>query len=162
MFKVSFKEDPKKVQVFNDKATVVTLTGRVKMPKWFCFMPNNIAYWIGHHPTVEFDSIYALDEAVITVSGKSVCSEKDTFDSVLGERIAESRAKIRLYKYMHILCKNLMYYYYGILYGVPERNGEVETKVVKYHKGGLQEVCSKYTSLWVKESKHLGELLNQA
>lgn len=161
MFKVSFKEDSKKVQVFNDKATVVTLTGRVKMPKWFCFMPSNIAYWVGHHPTVEFDGIYALDEAVITVSGKSVCSEKDTFDSVLGERIAESRAKIRLYKFMHTLCKNLMYYYYGILYGVPEGNGELETGMAK-HKGGLQEACSKYASLWIKESKHLGELLNQA
>ena len=162
MFKVSFKENAKKIQIFNNKATVVTLTGRVKMPKWFCFMPSNLAYWIGHHPTVEFDGVYALDEAIVTTSGKSICSENDTFDSVLGERIAESRAKIKLYRFMHDLCKKLMYYYYGILYGVPEGKGEVETKVIKYYKGGLQEACSKYTSLWVKESKHLSELLNQA
>ena len=33
MFKVSFKEGSKKVQTFNNKATIVTLTGRITLPK---------------------------------------------------------------------------------------------------------------------------------
>lgn len=162
MFKVSFKEGSKKVQTFNNKATIVTLTGRITLPKWFCFLPNDIATWVTHHPTVEFDCIYALEEAVISVSGKSVCSDNDTYNHLLGERIAESRAKLRLYKFMYTLCQKLMWHYYNILYGQSFEKGAHTATLNSIPRGGLKGVVDKYGALWVKEHNHLNQLLYDA
>lgn len=158
MLKVSFKDNFKKVQTFNETATVVTLTGRVKIPLWWRLIPASIEAWAWNHPSVDFEDNY--QELIIKVSGKSICSEHDTFDPVLGERIAESRAKIRLYKFMHTLCTKILLNYYGLIYGVPENASAIHTVVISDSHGGLQEECKKYAALWVKESQHLGKLLS--
>ena len=162
MFKISFKEDFKKIQTFNGKATVVTLTGNVIMPEWADLMPREITDWITLHPSVEVENHWKRDHFSMTLiaSGKSVCAEEDNFDPVLGERIAEARAKLRLYKFIYTLCKKLQQYYIPLLFGVSG---------IKVDKGlrALQTDCislalEKYQALMIKESHHLGELLEQA
>jgi hypothetical protein len=163
MLKVSFKDNFKKVASFNNKATVVTLTGECITPLWFNNVPHKIWEWVMWHPSVEISETYSNQNLVmiIEVSGKSVCADGDTFDDKIGERIAESRAKIKLYKFMHTLCKKLMYCYYGYIYGVPEGRGTCKTATLSDYHGGIQDGCRKYAELWVKESRHLGTLLNE-
>ena len=161
MLKVSFKDNFKKVASFNNKATVVTLTGECITPLWFNNVPHKIWEWTMWHPSVEISETYRNQNSVmiIEVSGKSVCAVGDTFDDKMGERIAESRAKIKLYKFMHTLCKKLMYCYYGYIYGVPEGRGTYKTATLSDYHGGLQDACRKYSELWVKESRHLSTLI---
>lgn len=165
MFKVSFKKDCQKVQVFNGKATIVTMVGYMTMPNnlWTVF-PDKVENWMWHHPSV--DSSWGpcnKDEDVIRLefSGKSVCAEGDTFDAEIGRRIAESRAMIKLYKFVHNLSERLMKEYYGILYGNAEFDiiRESHTEVPK---DCLYLTCQKYRELWIKESHHLGKLLEEA
>jgi hypothetical protein len=162
MLKVSFKDDFKKVQTFNDKAIVVTLTGKILCPSFISdCLPPKVWEWVNHHQSVEVSESYLTTGLyyIIKMSGKSVCSDNDAFDAQMGERIAESRAKIKLYKFMHTLCKKLMYCYYGYIYGVPEGRGTYKTATLSDYHGGLQDACRKYAELWVKESRHLNSLI---
>ena len=163
MLKVSFKDGFKKVETFNGKVTVVTLTGVCITPFWFNNVPRKIWDWAIWHPSVEISETYSNQNLVMImkVSGKSVCADNDTFDAKMGERIAESRAKIRLYKFMLTLCKKLMYCYYGYIYGIPEDRGTHKTITLSDYHGGLQDTCIKYAELWIKESRHLDILLNK-
>ena len=77
-----------------------------------------------------------------TFKGKSKCSEDDTFDEVTGKRIAESRAKKKLYKYL----------YNANLYKV------------KYLKQSLEKLEAKTAfckHLVDKEESHIKELYNE-
>ncbi len=165
MLKVSFKEDFKKIEFdINHKETSVTLTGKMKCPDFISkYLPAEVGEWVRLHPSVDVSKSYIQAKLyyVIEVSGKSICADGDTFDAKMGERIAESRAKIKLYKFMHTLCKKLMYCYYGYIYGVPESRGNYKTAALSDYHGGLQDACRKYAELWVKESRHLGILLNE-
>lgn len=164
MLKVSFKDDFKKVETFNNKATVVTLTGKMLCPDFmFDYLPTTVWEWIDHHQSVEVSESFMQSRLcyIIKVSGRSVCADGDTFNDRTGERIAESRAKIKLYKFMHTLCKKLIYCYYGCIYGVPRDSGTYKTAILSNYHCGLQGACRKYAELWVKESRHLGILLSE-
>jgi len=159
MLKVSFKDNFKKVQVFNDKVTTVTLTGIMQCPDFIddC-LPTSVYNWINEHPSVEVSVTYTTNKGlcyIIIVSGKSVCTEGDTFDAKMGERIAESKAKIRLYDFMRTLCLKLMGYYQNILYGSPN-TGSI---AIRDNSGGLEAVTNKYINLCHTECRHLAKLL---
>ena len=120
MLKVSFKDDFKKVETFNDKVTIVTLTGKILCPNFVSdYLPTKVWEWINHHPSVEVSESFMQSGLyyIIKVSGKSVCANDDIFDIKIGERIAECRAKIRIYKFMQALTKMLYEYYHGIVFG---------------------------------------------
>jgi hypothetical protein len=160
MLKVSFKDDFKKVQTFNEKATVVNLTGTVKFPnELFRLIPLDLDEWIFHHPAVEVvDSV--VRGWTLKVSGTSKCSEGDVFDAVIGERLAEARAKLKIYRFMYTLCSKLLHYYFGMMYG----NAEID-RVTESHseppKDCIWMTYKKYKSLMIKESHHLGQLLSE-
>ena len=164
MFKVSFKKEYKKVQIFNNRATLVTLIGELKMPvAVYNVLPDVITDWMWEHQgiDVQWGNCSREQEAFrLEVTGKSVCAEGDVFDSLIGQRIAESRAKIKLYKFMHTLCEKTLHYYYSIMYG----NAEVH--LTESHteapKDCLHLTCQKYRDLLIKESYHLGKLLEEA
>jgi hypothetical protein len=160
MLKVSFKDNFKKVQTFNDKATVVTLTGNVKFPnELFSLIPLNFDTWIFHHPSVEItDSV--VKGWTLKVSGTSICADGDSFNPVIGERIAESRAKLRIYKFMYTLCRKLLQHYFSIMYGNAEIDFASESHI-EPQKDCLWVVLKKYKKLIMKESKHLYELLKE-
>jgi hypothetical protein len=164
MLKVSFKEDCMKVQTFNDRATVVTMVGQMTIPAnlWQIF-PEDITYWIWKHQEIDATwGAYTKNKEVFRLefSGKSVCAEEDIFNAVTGQRIAESRAKIKLYKFMHNLCESLMKYYYAIMYGNAEFD-VIRESHMEAPKDCLYLTCKKYRELWIKESHHLGKLLKE-
>ena len=62
---------------------------------------------------------------------------------------------------MYTLCNKLITYYYGIIQGVPYGKGTMHTCVSSDFHGGLLDVRDKYSMLWIKESQHLGKLLEE-
>lgn len=157
MLKVSFKDKEgcpaKKVEVFNDKATVITLTGVVKAPEWWWKIPKEIHKWMANHPSVEvYDNL--LGNVTVKVIGKSVCSDEDEFNPVFGERIAEARAKKKLYGFMLTLTKKLICYYHNLLYGKFAVKVEGETA-----DSCIYKEMEKYSVLYGAELEHLRNLL---
>lgn len=166
MIKVSFKKDSTKVQTFNDRCVVVIMVGYMAIPSylWQSF-PHNVASWMWEHRGVDvtWDSCNKQVEVMrIEFSGKAKCADDDVFNAETGRRIAESRAKIRLYKFIHTLLCKLYDYYFGITFGDRYALCNID-KTADYNKpGGIFEEMGKYQGLLIKESHHLGELLRES
>ena len=164
MFKVSFRDfdgPSKKVQTFNDRVTIVTLKGRMALPNWWYNIPSDILDWVRRHPSIDAWESLANNELVIVVQGKTIRAEEDEDNPVIAERIAESRAKIRLYKFLEKLCEKLMKYYYGIMYGNAEFD-VIRESHSEEPKDCIYLACKKYRELWIKEFHHLGKLLEES
>ena len=162
MLKVSFKDDFKDTIVFQDKVTMVTLTGKVVMPEWSDQMPHEVTDWLNYHPSVEVDNHWNKNgwfEMTLKASGKAKCHKDDTPNSKLGERIAESRAKIRIYRFMQVLTDKLCAYYYALVYG---KQGEATSNFVAPNdQTSLYLANKKYQKLLDHERHHLVELLQK-
>ena len=163
MLKISFKDKKdcpaKTVGTFKDKETVVTLRGEMTLPKFWRSIPDDIMDWIDRHPSIcTYESI-VTSNLVMIVKGTSKCNVGDTFDPIIGERIAEARAKLKLYKFMVTLCRKLSQYYFGLVYGEVEVRNKAVTMVASGTIGGLKEAYIKYGTIWIKESEHLGKLM---
>lgn len=156
MFKVSFKENPKfpvkKVQRFKDgKVTIVTLKGVVKLPKFLCyFFPPELFDWMDTCKNIEAE--VTMSRMYLTIKGKARRSDNDTENNVLGERIAECRAKVHLYKFMQTLTSKLYVYYCRIL----STNTSTETNQGDDTIAGAN---LKYGNLYSREIAHLKSLL---
>ena len=167
MLKVSFKDDFMKVKTFNDKCVVVTMVGRMTMPTdlWQIF-PNDVADWMWNHPTIDASwgnyTKKQYEEFRLEFSGKAVCHDEDSFNEETGKRIAESRAKIRLYKFIHTLLYKLYVSYFSVTFGDRYALCNID-KTADYNKPGkIFEEMGKYKALLISESHHLGELLKEA
>lgn len=160
MLKVSFKGDFKRVETLNNKTTVVSLTGKCITPFWFNNVPRKIWEWAMWHRSVEISETYKGKNLVmfLEVSGKSVCADNDTFDAKMGERIAECRAKIKLYKFMQSLTTQLCEYYYALVYG---NQGEAVSNFLHPNDDSLYATYKRYTGLLDHERHHLNELLQK-
>lgn len=159
MWKVSFK-DPmyKKVQKFNNRATVVTLKGDLKIPMEVMYsMPKEIQNWMTDkiNPRVKVYHWQGIIEVIVT--GKAIRSEKDKDDPVLAERIAECRAKLKLYEFIYTLLMNYTEYYATLLKG---KEWSFENTPVN-DANCIAYVYNKYTRLYINEKKHLKELLKE-
>lgn len=157
MFKVSFKDDFKNVLVFQDKVTVVTLTGKIVID--IEHIPHDIWTWAMEHPSIDISVTYNNEREnwILKASGKAKCHTEDTPNPKIGERIAESRAKLRLYKFMMTLTSKLCTYYYAMVYG---KQGKATSNfVVPNDQTSLFVTNKKYTGLYVKETQHLDKLL---
>lgn len=159
MWKVSFKDLMyKKVQKFNDRVTVVTLKGDLKIPMEVMYsMPKEVCDWMTKksNPKVKVYHWQGIIEVIVT--GKTVRSENDKDDSVLAERIAECRAKIKLYKFIYTLLMKYTKYYATLLKGKEwsfENTSVNDTNCIAY-------VYNKYTKLYLNEKKYLAELLKE-
>ena len=82
----------------------------------------------------------------------------DKDNPVTAVRIAESRAKIRLYKFMYDLTGKLYFYYYDLLFG----GANVTPGSRRNTNKGLWDMHDKYTILSIMESHHLGKLLEES
>lgn len=156
MWKVSFK-DPmyKKVQKFNDRVTVVTLKGDMRIPmEVMNSMPKDVYGWMEKksNPKVK---CYPWNSIIgITATGKAVRSKEDKDDPVLAERIAECRAKIAIYKFVTYLIYQYINYYVKLTSG---KNSRIE--VDPKQNDSLYTVYGKYLILEGKEFRHLKELI---
>lgn len=155
MLKVSFKD--KEVKQFNGgKVTIVTLKGEINIDPLDC-LPNSVRIWmlryINNNEGFSTNK-YGFD-LVINVTGKAVCSEEDTVDKVFGERLAEARAKKKLYRFMANLSKQLFRYYFKILYGFAGIDNYKENNL-----DCLESTIDKYEGLWERENGHAKTLIN--
>ena len=161
MFKVSFKENPqfpvKKVQRFNDdRVTVVTLKGVTQVPVFLqYYIPCKVYDWASTLKNVDVE--FGMSEMFITVTGKSICSKEDKVDKILGDRIAEARAKLHLYKFMMDFLDKVWSYFMEQLCGTAAIKCITDGKDV--NKEHLSEAVNKYWRLYNDEQKHLNILL---
>lgn len=119
MWKVSFnKETDKKVEVFNDKATVVTINAKVEIPGSFAkSMPIQVYDWMMKHsnPNIQFNPYIGIIN--LKAKGKTIKKDDDENKPLLAERLAECRTKMNIYKFMIALTEQYSKYYIGILIG---------------------------------------------
>ena len=141
MIKCSFTK--KEVTVYNLKVTLVVLKGTLKVPKKFRIdiLTSNIVPRRGN-----------CFGDTIRVEGRSACADNDTFDPIIGERIAEARAKIKLYRILKNICNNLLKYY----------NKELGFEVPTCADNTVFGDYLKYTKLLRKEEEHLEKLIDES
>ena len=156
MFKVSFKEtelQPSRVVIKAGRDTTVTLKGRMKTPHFWHLMPDYIHEWIANQTRIELYENMSDDTIMVFSEGHSKCRKDDRYDSLLGERLAESRAKMGLYQFFYTLCDKLDDYFQNIMFG--------STGVAANGKpGSLTYDLLKYEKLVDRERHHYNELLN--
>lgn len=160
MFKVSFKENPhfpvKKVQRFNDdRVTIVILKGVVKLPVFLqYFIPPKIFDWIDTLKNIDVE--FTMSRMYITVTGKSICAKEDKVNKILGERIAEARAKLRLYSFIKNFTILIIRYFVTTLFGADN------IPIIGVHsEDTMFGAYREYARLYKDEQKHLDILLGK-
>ena len=156
VFKVSFKDSPKnqsKIVVVSGKKVAVRICGTVSLPKFWKYIPDEITEWITDGQNwVGGEEDIAKNVFHIHANGFARCHEGDKFDYIFGERLAEARAKYKIYKFFYDLTCKLYDYYNRILFG--------DEEVVDMGKGScLAQDIKKYEALCIREAHHIGELL---
>lgn len=155
MFKVSFKENPenpyKLVTKLGNKTTVI-LKGTVELPAFWKYMPDEIWKWIANQTLIECYEDISKNQLIVYSKGIAKCHPEDHYDTVLGERMAESRAKYFIYTFFHSLTYKLAEYYGAILYG-----NVIIT--VDNPKEGIMADVLKYENLCTRELRHQRKLL---
>lgn len=149
MLKLSFSSKklqakPIKTQVFNNTVTEVTFYGTL-INGTGIYMPSAIREFIDTYKGVNY--ICSGDDYIIVATGISKRNKDDIYNSTIGYRIAESRAKIKLYKFMYNLSKKFL---------------KVISLMVSGHSiyGGIPDDVIKYKGFLNKEEKHLNDLIH--
>lgn len=150
MFKVTILDCKYEVK---NKTTKVVIKGRLNIPTDLYYIPFNILNWMQHFSGVSYNQV----TDVLTVSAKVVCNKDDKFDALLGERLAESKAKSNLYLYMAVFCNKLLSYYCKLVIGndVAYSIFLRENTSTKYLLGTYK----RYHRLYIKELNHFDKLL---
>lgn len=104
-FKCTFTD--KKVQKPNDRVTLVTLTGKIPVDIQFLSEMSKFDNWLNKQRQVEIYEILCPTALGFQVTGKAVRAENDTDNPVLAQRIAEARAKKKLYRFCEKLLFNM-------------------------------------------------------
>ena len=155
MFKVSFKETPKnpyKLVTKLGNETTVLLRGTVDLPAFWKYIPEEICEWIAHQTHIEGYEDISKNQLIIYSRGIAKCHPEDKYNTVLGERMAESRAKYFIYKFFYNLCYRLEDYYQELLFGKGN-------SVVNETMHGIVGDFIKYEKLCDRERHHQVELL---
>lgn len=156
MFKVSFKNyknSPAKVTVVTGKKVAVMISGTVSLPEFFKYIPEEIVRWMtDEQKLISGEEDIATNTFHVKASGIARCHEEEKFDYVFGERLAEARAKYKIYKFFYYLTCKIYEYYERIMFG--------ELGVVAEGQGScLMQDITKYEGLYIREAHHIGELL---
>lgn len=156
MIKLSFDKkltgEPIKTQVFNNTVTKVTITG-VIIENLGIYTPKMVENFIKEYPGVK--AYYLRGMSIITATGVSKKILGDTYNKVLGYRIAESRAKIKLYRFMLNLCKKYVEVVSHILFGTSNISFDYEYKI-----DSVSGDIIKYQELLDTEMEHLNNLIH--
>ena len=155
IFKVSFKEtsnNPSKIVYKAGMKTTVVLKGIIKIPHFWHLMPSEIFEWIAVQSKVELYEDVAHGILIIHSEGISKCKKDDKYSTLLGERLAEARAKYCIYKFFYDLTSKLYDYYNKLMFGDA---GIVDSG----HGSCLAQDLKKYEGLCIREAHHIGELL---
>lgn len=158
MWKVSFK-DPhsKRVKRFNDKVTVVTLTGFMKIPKdTLNYMPPSIYQWINSLHNPEIETCYTISGLHIISKGIAKRADDDIDNPIGAERLAESRAKATIYRFVLELADKYVRHYNKIVTGDEVSYIKESTK---YSDNSLYVIMDRYNELYQRELDHIDYLL---
>ena len=151
MYKVSFTDDFKKVERFSNKVTKVTLKGTIKNIYALddLNIPQPIYDWMKDNNCKDLD--------ILEVTGTAIRNNNDKDNPVLGERLAEARAKLKIYKFMKTFCNKMLKYYKFKLYGTKANN----KIIIKTDPEGdsLLKAYMKYDKLFDTENTHIKQLL---
>lgn len=156
MFKVSFKEKdncPSKIVEKAGRVTTVMYKGSVALPKFWWYLPHEITEWMKMRESVELYENVASNELTIFARGRTRCAEGDAYDSMLGERIAEAKAKMVIYGFFAGLCQKIFNYYNNLLTGD-------DYKYLPGTEKGIVGDIKKYHRLCEIEREHINKLLN--
>lgn len=162
MFKVSFKSSKdssfRRVEKFNDKVTIVTLKGELKLPGWWHGLPLNLKNSFSKN-NVDIKTSLPLGSIIyITAKGKAKRCDEDTDNPKLAEKIAEVRALIKIYELLEKATSKIVTHYFKRLYG----DTTIRKIGYKNNSDSVYEVHQKYKALLIKESHYLGNLLKEA
>lgn len=155
MFKVTFKQNPKNsfrliTKVGNE--TTVMLEGIIDLPDLRKYIPTEVVEWITNQSMVEGYENTASNQLIIYSRGMSKCHPDDKYDVILGERLAESRAKQNIYKFMYYFCKKIFEYFNTALRGNDYVCGD------ECEPNSLLSDVLKYKKLWWAELDHFEKL----
>lgn len=89
--KTGIKTEPKFIVKPEDKVVVCKMKVDMQLDKSECWNYMYSTSWDTKAPMVSFNGRF-------TVTAKAKCSSEDTFDEVIGKRIAESRAKAKAFR----------------------------------------------------------------
>lgn len=160
MWKISFKGvEPKTVERFNDKVTVVTITAKLKVSKDFVRnMPYSIANWIAKHsnPMVDFNPFKG--EFIMRAKRKAIRSDEDKDNPEFAEKLAECKARMQIYKFATLLMCLYSKFYIELLAG-KSKDIDPTTAV---SKNSICELSDRYYKQWDREYKYWCKLLDKA
>lgn len=137
----------------NGKITTVKIRGTSPLPPFLKSIPRNIEEWVeaNKYVTAEF----TVSKMVIIAKGVAKRSDEDADNPVLGERIAECRAKLNLYRFMHNFINRLLRHYVHVSFG----NANVDNISIHPFDDSLINASMKYSRLHAIELLHLKQLL---
>ena len=162
MLKVSFKDGkvPSKSITKLGNRTLTILVGNVILDDLYLRIPGEIKEWIRAQKQVEVhyhsrynDNHYGI-MMELYAQGLSECHPEDKYNTLLGERLAEGRAKLKIYKFMHKLSLKMYNYYNKLMYGCTTEVHNLTSNEC------LAQTIIKYEGLAKREELHLQELLN--
>lgn len=92
---------------------------------------------------------------VICCLGESDCMPEDTFDMYIGGKISQSKAKIKIYRFMKNLCKKIITEFMPLITGT-----DILT-TIKYDKNSIIDDYIKYEALETNERFYLKKLIKK-
>lgn len=156
MWKLKFdKDNYKTVERLDDKVTIVTIKAQLII--------NNLTWDIPIEALNECASSDSLkiqiwkDAIIFEVKGKAVRSDQDKDNPVLGERIAECKAKLKLYHSIIALLDRCVNYYGEKLVG---KKGKMTFE--EYDNNSIYANLQYFKKQWDREYRHWIKLLTEA
>lgn len=149
MIKLSFKneKDGKVVENHNNKVVKVTMEACLKGIDYWEDVPSDICKKVSAHSA--FYGVPGLN-LVMMAQGKAKCSDKDVFDLEKGTRIAEARAKIKLFRFSLWVLGMLIDHYEAMLGG---------KYAMTEGTRGFLEAHANFSILLGHEKEHLKKLM---
>lgn len=155
MIKISFKDskfhEPKVVTRIG-KTMRVTLDGVLLWELW-SDIPFSIKAWA--HTRRGINIFTSEGTTYIMVSGSAACHKEDKFDYVVGERLAEARAKIKLYSFIVELLQKVSSYYLKLIFGY-----EIVSTIAPIGPCIAKDI-ERYAGLRKHEVEHLEALIKE-
>lgn len=145
--------DPIRYRVFNNTVTKATITGIIINTTDIVY-PSNVIKFVSNYSGVGIT--YSLEKYYVTAAGISKRNKDDIYDRITGFRIAESRAMIKLYKFMYKLCKEFTKEINPLIFGTSDVTLDYIGKI-----DGLPEDMIKYQKFLDRENKHLNNLISK-
>ena len=153
MLKLSFN----KTQYYRKEGdvTVCTILASFSIPEILGPLPNYLANWLVSYNGVklmpDFDKFY------VEAKAKTTKLPEDTEDSVKATHIAESKAKLILYKFMYNLTNRILDHHYKIT-GIDTTTSEEDLSVCNT-ENTLLGAYLQYRHLVYTEENHLKQLM---